>query len=79
MAGDWIKLQHATHDKPEIMKIAKSLGISTEAAFGHVTRVWVWLDQQSLDGHALDVTEKDIDAQLRVTLDSRQQCVKSAG
>lgn len=65
MAGDWIKLQHATHDKPEIMKIAKSLGISAESAFGHVTRVWVWLDQQSLDGHDLDVTEKDIDAQAR--------------
>ena len=58
-------MQHSTPDKPEVMKIGKLLGISSEAAFGHIFRVWCWADEQSLDGHALDVTEADIDAVAR--------------
>jgi hypothetical protein len=56
----WIKLDHTTPDKPEIMQIADELGISPEAAFGHLCRVWIWADQQSLNGHAINVTEKGL-------------------
>ena len=61
MAGDWIKMQTATPDKPEVMQIARAIGVTQEAAFGHLFRVWSWADQQSLNGHALNVTENDLD------------------
>jgi hypothetical protein len=61
VAGDWIKLQHSTPDKPEVMKMAKMLAMEPEQVAGHLIRVWSWTDQQSLDGHALDVTESDVD------------------
>lgn len=60
MAGDWIKLQHATPDKPEVMKMAKLLKCPAEQVVGHLVRVWSWADEQSLDGHALDVTDSDV-------------------
>jgi hypothetical protein len=53
MAGDWIKIEHVTPDKPEIHRIASILGISAEAVFGHLVRLWVWADQQSLDGRQI--------------------------
>lgn len=61
MAGDWIKIEHVTIDKPEILAISDELDISPEEAFGHVFRVWVWCDQQSLNGDALSVTKKALD------------------
>lgn len=57
----WIKLDHTTADKPEVMQMADLLSISPEQAFGHLCRVWVWADQQSLDGHEVNVTEKGLD------------------
>ena len=65
MAGDWIKVQAATPDKPEVMQIARALGVTQEAAFGHLFRIWSWADQQSLNGHALNVTENDLDVVAR--------------
>ena len=62
MAGDWIKFETVTPDKPEVFQIAAELGISPEAAVGHLLRVWIWADQQSLDGHALCVTDVTLDA-----------------
>jgi hypothetical protein len=61
LAGDWIKVQHTTADKPEVMQIAKALDVEPEQVCGHLLRVWAWADQQSLDGHAINVTERDID------------------
>lgn len=45
MAGDWIKIEHALPDKPEVMSIASDLGISEEAVVGHLVRFWSWVDQ----------------------------------
>lgn len=53
MAGDWIKLQHWTTDKPEIYGIAAHLGISHGDAFLACVRLWIWADQQSFDGSGL--------------------------
>lgn len=61
MAGEWIKVGHATPDKPEVMQIATTLSIEPEQVMGHLLRVWIWADQQSLNGHALNVTENDVD------------------
>lgn len=65
MAGDWIKLQHVTPDKPEIYRIAAELGVTPEDAFGRCCRVWIWADQQSLNGHALRVTNVTLDSVAR--------------
>jgi hypothetical protein len=67
MAGDWIKIQHATCDKPEMSVIAERLGIDPDAVLGKCVRFWVWLDAQSRNGHALRVTKMGIDRVVFVT------------
>lgn len=57
MAGDWIKVEHATIDKPEILQMAELLGTTADDVFGKLFRVWVWFDQQSRNGDAGCVTE----------------------
>lgn len=52
MAGDWIKFEKATLDKPEIFEMAGMLGIDPDAVIGKLLRVWDWFDDQSLDGYA---------------------------
>jgi len=61
MAGDWIKVTHATPDKPEIVRIADRCGLDIDAAFGKCVRLWIWADQQTVDGNALTVTDAFID------------------
>lgn len=56
MAGDWIKIEMTTPDKPEVVCIAAELGIDADAAFGKLFRVWSWFDQHSTNGHAPSVT-----------------------
>jgi hypothetical protein len=65
MAGDWIKLEHVTPDKPEIVQMAAILRVDQDAVFGKCVRLWIWADQQSVDGNALNVTEPFLD---RLTL-----------
>jgi len=52
MAGDWIKFEKATLDKPEVYEMAGILGIDPDAVIGKLLRVWDWFDDQSLDGYA---------------------------
>ena len=61
MAGDWIKFQHATLDKPELDQMANILSIDIDSVGFKCLRFWVWADQQSVDGDALSVTEAFID------------------
>jgi hypothetical protein len=49
MAGDWIKLDHSSPDKPEVWKMARMLKVTPEAVVGHLVRVWVWADQQCVN------------------------------
>lgn len=56
MSGDWIKVELATFDKPEVLQMADLLNTSTDDVVGKLLRVWAWFDQQSLDGHAGNVT-----------------------
>jgi hypothetical protein len=41
----WIKLEHATPDKPEVWEMAEILGIDPDAVLGKVLRAWIWADQ----------------------------------
>lgn len=61
MAGDWIKVDCTTPDKPEMVSLANALGIDQDAAVGKCLRVWIWADQQSTNGNAISVTESFLD------------------
>lgn len=50
MAGDWIKVEHSTLDKPEIFVMADQLGIDGDAVVGKCLRFWAWVDNNSVDG-----------------------------
>jgi hypothetical protein len=45
MAGDWIKIESVTPDKPELSVMADILGIDQDAVFGKLFRIWAWADQ----------------------------------
>jgi hypothetical protein len=52
MAGDWIKIEHALPDKPEVMEIANAFGIDADAVVGKLIRVWTWFDIHTENGNA---------------------------
>ena len=61
MAGDWIKVETTTPDKPEVFVIAEALGTEPDAVLGKLIRLWVWADQQTYDGNAATVTRALLD------------------
>ncbi|RLC69229.1 MAG: hypothetical protein DRH97_00015 [Chloroflexi bacterium] len=67
MAGDWIKLEHATIDKPEIYKMADILELDPNHILGSVLSVWIWADQQLESGNAANVTKTLLDRKANVT------------
>jgi hypothetical protein len=52
MAGNWIKFETSTSDKPEVWQIAESLGIDPDAVVGKLLRIWAWFDDQTESGNA---------------------------
>lgn len=40
VAGDWIKVEHATPDKPEVVLMSSILKIDQDAVTGKLLRVW---------------------------------------
>lgn len=61
MAGDWIKIEHVTPDKPEVIMMADALHIDQDGVFGKLCRLWIWADQQTRIGDADSVTETFVD------------------
>jgi len=61
MAGDWIKFELATPDKPEVWAIAAALSIDPDAVVGKLLRVWGWFDQQTENGNAPSVSKMLLD------------------
>lgn len=61
MAGDWIKFELTTLDKPEVCQIADLADIDLDAVIGKLMRVWGWFDQQTEEGNAPSVTKKLLD------------------
>lgn len=61
MAGDWIKFEISTHEKPEVWAIAECLDIDPDAVVGKLLRVWSWFDQHTENGNAPTVTKKLLD------------------
>jgi hypothetical protein len=61
VAGDWLKVEAVTPDKPEVFEIATQLNMSPTDAFGRLFLVWRWFDQHTKDGNAASVTPAYID------------------
>lgn len=62
MAGDWIKMEAATPDKPEVLAIAARMGWDDpDLAVGKLFRVWRWFDQHTTEGNAPGVTPALLD------------------
>lgn len=61
MAGEWLKFEKATLDKPEVFAIAARLGIDPDAVVGKLIRVWSWFDTHTVDGNAAGVTPELLD------------------
>ncbi len=56
MAGEWIKLEKCTFDKPEVIAMADALEISEAQVVGCLAWVWSWFDSQTTNGNAPSVT-----------------------
>lgn len=67
MAGDWIKFELTTLDKPEVCQIADLADIDPDAVVGKLLRVWGWFDQQTEAGNAPSVTKKLLDRSVGVS------------
>jgi len=62
MAGDWIKMEVSTPDKPEVLAIAARMGWDDpDYVVGKLFRVWRWFDQHTTDGNADGVTTALLD------------------
>ena len=75
MAGDWIKFELTTLDKPEVCQIADLADIDPDAVVGKLMRVWGWFDQQTENGNAPSVSKKLLDRLVGVT--GFCECMKS--
>lgn len=57
MAGEWIKFEASTPEKPEVFAITVAMGWDDpDLAVGKLLKVWRWFDQQSINGNAPSVT-----------------------
>ena len=63
----WIKLEHATPDKPEVALLARKLGVSHEVAFVNLVRVLIWADNNVVNGDVPHLSLDDGDTLARVT------------
>ena len=62
MAGDWLKMEASTPDKPEVLAITASMGWDDpDLTVGKLFRVWRWFDQQTTNGNAFGVTATLLD------------------
>lgn len=61
MAGDWIKIEHTTMDKPEVTLLAEILGLPVDHGLGLLVRFWAWLDKNSCNGCVTHVSRLSID------------------
>jgi uncharacterized phage protein (TIGR02220 family) len=66
MAGDWIKVEHATLDKAEVLRVAELLGVSRRECIGLLMDFWAWLDNNT--------TSEVVPNLSRLSMDTRMSC-----
>jgi hypothetical protein len=68
MAGDWMKFEANTPEKPEVLAITIELGYEDpDLTVGKLLKVWRWFDQHTVDGNAVNVTATLLDRLIGVT------------
>jgi hypothetical protein len=67
MAGDWIKFEHATLDKPEVARMAELLGINRNEMLGVLLNYFVWLDRNCSHGHVTHMSRLSLDSILHMS------------
>lgn len=68
MAGDWLKVEEAMPDKPEVFAIAARLDIDPDAVAGKLIRVWSWASRNCHgDGVTKTSSKRAIDRAASVT------------
>ena len=67
MAGDWLKIEFGTPDKPEVVLMASRLGINPDEVVGKLIRIWRWFNEHTKDGNANGVTYAFLDRVAGVT------------
>lgn len=50
MAGDWLKVEETTPEKPEILVMSGLLGLDPEIVFTKCFKLWRWASNSSVDG-----------------------------
>ncbi|MGH6738665.1 MAG: hypothetical protein ACREDY_06480 [Bradyrhizobium sp.] len=65
MAGDWIKVETATPDKPEVLKLARALKVEPAHAFGLLLIFWIWFDRNSRNGVVTQCSPEVVDTVVR--------------
>jgi len=61
MAGEWIKVECSTEDKPEVVKMARILKKPRRHVLGSLVAIWCWFDRNSVDGAVDGFLSTDID------------------
>jgi hypothetical protein len=65
MSGEWLKMECATPDKPEVLALTVKMGWDDpDLTVGKLFRLWRWFDQQTVDGNACGVTAALLDRQV---------------
>jgi len=67
MAGDWLKIEADTPDKPEILAMSAMLNLDTDCVFGKCFRIWRWFDAHTEKGNARSVTSALLNRMVGVT------------
>jgi hypothetical protein len=61
MAGDWMKIELDTPDKPEVVAMAARLRLDQDEILGKLFRIWAWADRNSVDGSRMFITRDFLD------------------
>lgn len=68
MAGDWLKMECSTPEKPEVLSITIALGWDDpDLTVGKLFKLWRWFDQHTEEGNAKNVTAALLDRIIGVT------------
>ena len=67
MAGDWLKVEKSTPEKPEVFAMSATLNIDPDIVFARLFKMWCWFDANTTDGNARGVTFALLDRHIGVT------------
>lgn len=75
MAGEWLKFEASTPEKPEVFAITVAMGWDDpDLTVGKLLKVWRWFDQQTINGNAANVTLELLDRITGVTGFAKSMC-----